>query len=189
MASTSTDFTLLLTHVSPRGLFHNCVREAVLQQDGAPAHYGLPVREYLDDIFSGGRVRRGSDMVWHPRRPDLTTCDNSHLVTVKEKMSHLRLTTVEDIKTAIRDCFNDFQPSAWKKMSGITRGKTKICAENGGEHTGNFYLACIGTLWSLCTQCRSVRHLRKHPRWPKILRPLYSHLQPWKRQRQGHHTK
>jgi hypothetical protein len=26
---------------------------AILQQDGAPAHYALPVSEYLDDKFSG----------------------------------------------------------------------------------------------------------------------------------------
>jgi hypothetical protein len=40
-------------------------------------------------------------------------------------------------KTAIRDCFNDFQPSIWKKMSRRTWGKIKICEENGGDHTDN----------------------------------------------------
>jgi hypothetical protein len=50
---------------------------AVLQQDGAPAHVALPVRECLDDRFSGRWIGRGSDMVWPPRSPDLTTCDNS----------------------------------------------------------------------------------------------------------------
>jgi hypothetical protein len=48
----------------------------------------------------------------------------------------LRLTRVEDLKTAVRDCFNNFKPSTWK-MSRRTRGKIKICAENGREHTVN----------------------------------------------------
>jgi hypothetical protein len=31
---------------------------AVLQQDGAPANVALPVREYLEDRFSGRRIGR-----------------------------------------------------------------------------------------------------------------------------------
>jgi hypothetical protein len=31
------------------------------------------------------------------------------------------------------------------------RGKIKICAKSEGEHTDNVQLACIGTLWPLCT--------------------------------------
>jgi hypothetical protein len=57
---------------------------------------------------------------------------------VKEKISQLRLTTVEDLETAIRDLFNDFQQSTWKKTSRRTWGRIKICAENGREHTDNF---------------------------------------------------
>jgi hypothetical protein len=87
---------------------------AILQQDGAPAHFALPVGEYLDDRFSGRWIGCGSDMMWLPRSPDLTTCDNSLWGIVKDKLSHLRLPTIEDLKAAIRNCFNDFQPSAWK---------------------------------------------------------------------------
>jgi hypothetical protein len=54
---------------------------------------------------------------------------------VKEKISQFCLTTVEDLKTAIKDCFNDFRPPTWKKMSRSTRGKIKICVEKeGGEY-------------------------------------------------------
>jgi hypothetical protein len=45
--------------------------------------------------------------------------------------------TAEDQKTAVRDCFNDFQPSTWK-LSRRIRRKIRINAENGGEHTDNF---------------------------------------------------
>jgi hypothetical protein len=52
-------------------------------------------------------------------------------------ISHLRLITVGDLKTAVRDCFNDFQPSTWM-MSRRTWGGIKICAESRGKHTNNF---------------------------------------------------
>jgi hypothetical protein len=45
-------------------------------------------------------------------------------------ISQLCLTTVEDLKTAIRDCFNDFKPSRWKMMSRKTWGKIKMCLDN-----------------------------------------------------------
>jgi hypothetical protein len=92
---------------------------AILQQDGAPAQYALLVRQYLDDKFSGRWIGRGSDMAWPSRRPDLTKCDKSLWGIVKEKICQLRLTTVEDLKTAIMDCFNDFQPSTWKMSRRI----------------------------------------------------------------------
>jgi hypothetical protein len=47
------------------------------------------------------------------------------------------LTTVEDLKVAIKDLISDFQQSTLKKMSRRTWGKIKICAENGGERTDN----------------------------------------------------
>jgi hypothetical protein len=41
--------------------------------------------------------------------------------TVKHTIPQLRLLRIEDLKEAVRDCFNGFQESAWK-MSGRTRG-------------------------------------------------------------------
>jgi hypothetical protein len=67
---------------------------AILQQDGAPAHYALRVREYLDDKFSERWIGSGFDIAWSPRSPDLTICDNSLWGTVRETIFQLRLTTV-----------------------------------------------------------------------------------------------
>jgi hypothetical protein len=86
----------------------------VLKQDGKPAQFALRVRGYLEDKFSVKWIRRGSNMVWPPRSLDLNTCDYSLWGIVKEKIFQLRLTTFEDLKTIIRECFNDFHTSAWK---------------------------------------------------------------------------
>jgi hypothetical protein len=97
--------TWFVTKMLERGL----EATADLQQDGAPALYALPDREYLEDKFSALWIARGSDMVWPPRNPDFTTRDSSLWGTVKEKISQLRLTTVEGLKAASSESFNDSQ--------------------------------------------------------------------------------
>jgi hypothetical protein len=59
--------------------------------------------------------------VWPPGRPN-STRDNSLWGTVKKKISQFPLTKTVDIKTDIRDCFDDFQLSTWK-ISKRTRGE------------------------------------------------------------------
>jgi hypothetical protein len=64
---------MLQTWFVPQLLESGLVTTVVLRQDGARAHCALPVREYLDNEFSARWIGRGSDMVWPPRSPQLTT--------------------------------------------------------------------------------------------------------------------
>ncbi|XP_071055457.1 uncharacterized protein [Onthophagus taurus] len=45
------------------------------QQDGAPPHYHLDVRRYLDTVFPARWIGRRGSVEWPPRSPDLTPCD------------------------------------------------------------------------------------------------------------------
>ena len=59
-----------------------------LLRDGAPAHFALPVCEFLSEHFHGWWIGRGSPatpapLKWPPRSPDLTTPDNSLLGVIK----------------------------------------------------------------------------------------------------------
>ena len=45
------------------------------QHDGAPAHFALDVREYLDNVFPNRWIGRGGPVQWPPRSPDLTPMD------------------------------------------------------------------------------------------------------------------
>ena len=48
----------------------------IYQQDGAPPHYALEVRKFLNDNFPGQWIGRGSETIaWPPRSPDLTPLD------------------------------------------------------------------------------------------------------------------
>ena len=45
------------------------------QHDGAPAHFSLDVREYLNNVFPNPWSGRGGPVQWPPRSPDLTPMD------------------------------------------------------------------------------------------------------------------
>ena len=45
------------------------------QQEGAPPHFALTIRNYLTDIFPGRWIGRASLRLWAPRSPDLTPKD------------------------------------------------------------------------------------------------------------------
>ena len=45
------------------------------QHDGAPAHFALDVREYLNNVFPNRWIGRGGPVQWPPRSPDLTPMD------------------------------------------------------------------------------------------------------------------
>jgi hypothetical protein len=54
--------------------------DVVFQQDGAPPHFHLDVRRYLNETLPGRWIdRAGNDdlpmLLWSPRSPDLTPCD------------------------------------------------------------------------------------------------------------------
>lgn len=55
-------------------LFPN-VDDLWLQQDGAPPHYAVSVRNYLDRVFPARWIGRRGTIEWPPRSPDLTPLD------------------------------------------------------------------------------------------------------------------
>lgn len=48
--------------------------QVIFQHDGAPAHFTLVVRDYLDDTFEAW-IGRGGDIAWPARSPDLNPLD------------------------------------------------------------------------------------------------------------------
>jgi hypothetical protein len=50
-------------------------RKLTFMQDGAPPHYSLAVRNYLDTEFPNNWIGRGGPIPWPPRSPDITPMD------------------------------------------------------------------------------------------------------------------
>ena len=68
----------------------------VFQQDGAPPHWGLIVRDFLNETFPNRWIGRNGPTPWPPRSPDITPLDFFLLGYVKDRVYR---TPVRDVKT------------------------------------------------------------------------------------------
>jgi hypothetical protein len=67
---------LLREHVIPQlGILYPNRRDIWFQQDGAPAHFGLQVRQFLDREFPNRWIGRRGAIEWPARSPDLNPLD------------------------------------------------------------------------------------------------------------------
>lgn len=79
------DFVNLMEDV-PLNVRHNMW----FQQDGAPAHFGRPVRIWLNENFPGRWIGSGAPISWQARSPDLTPLDFFYGDTLKIKCTPLK---------------------------------------------------------------------------------------------------
>ena len=91
-------------------------KDVWFQQDGAPAHFTLAVRQRLDEVFGNRWIGRGSDnhpepLPWPPRSPDLTTPDNALWGYINEKVRRQRYVTTDDLQNAVRAAFQTVTPA------------------------------------------------------------------------------
>ena len=107
-----------------------------LQQDGAPAHFALPVRALLNAEFPDRWIgRRSNSFAWPPRSPDLTTPDNSLWGFIKGQVSGIRYETIDQLKHAIIAAFASVSRNSLQKMAQRTWRRMELCKNNEGQHT------------------------------------------------------
>ena len=75
----------------------------VYQQDGAPSHFALLVREYLNRTFPNRWIVRGSPRLWTARSPDLTPTDCFLWGFVKDKVYRTKVRNLAVLKQRIRE--------------------------------------------------------------------------------------
>ena len=107
----------------------------IFQQDGAPPHFSLKVRDFLDKEFPGRWIGRGGPLAWPPRSPDLSPLDFFFWGYVKQLMytpaQPANLTDLKErIRVAVRSVTSDMLKRTWdsmkKRLSTLTR--------RGGSH-------------------------------------------------------
>jgi hypothetical protein len=74
----------------------------ILQQDGAPPHCGLQVRECLDRTYPRRWIGRDGPMPWPPRSPDITPLDFFLWGYVKSNVFRTPVNRLDDLKSRIR---------------------------------------------------------------------------------------
>jgi hypothetical protein len=102
--------------MSPQLRDRDLLDDVWFQQDGAPAHFALSVRNILNKHFPGRWIGRSSPalpapLTWPPRSPDLSTPDNSLCGIIKDQVSARRYYSSDDLRRAVKDAFTLVQPS------------------------------------------------------------------------------
>lgn len=78
----------------------------MFQQDGAPPHWSLDVRTFLNDTFPQRWIGRGGPIPWPPRSPDITPLDFFLWGYVKDRVYATPVKDLQDLKQRIRIVIN-----------------------------------------------------------------------------------
>lgn len=104
-----------------------------LQQDGAPAHYAVAVRNTLDVQFPGKWIGRGAAIDYPARSPDLTCLDYYLWGRLKSMVYVERPTTREDMKARIRHAVASISPEEIQRSVDNFRVRMELCIANDGK--------------------------------------------------------
>ena len=104
------------------------------QQDGAPPHFAVDVRQYLDHQFPQRWIGRGGPIRWGPRSPDLTPLDFflwGHLKNIVYK------TPVKDLTELRRRINNEIESISKETLCNVFFNIVKrmhLCVQSDGNH-------------------------------------------------------
>ncbi len=110
------------------------VRSVFFQQDGAPPHFAVDVRQYLDHQFPQRWIGRGGPIRWAPRSPDLTPLDFflwGHLKNIVYK------TPVKDLTELRRRINNEIESISKETLCNVFFNIVKrmhLCVQSDGNH-------------------------------------------------------
>lgn len=112
--------------------------QMIFQHDGCPAHFAVPVREYLNRRYRLW-IGRGSVFPWPARSPDLTVLDFYLWGRIKDLVFATQPTTKEDMQDRIRNAINSLSTAEIETAVLSTTQRLRLCIQNNGrqfEHLG-----------------------------------------------------
>ena len=114
---------------------NNILQEEIwYQQDGAPAHFGRCVTDFLNATFPGRWIGRRGPIEWPPRSPDLNPLDYYLWGYLKCKVYRNRPNNLLDLKQRIRDEMLLISPNTLRKALANFRDRLGHCLAVNGEH-------------------------------------------------------
>lgn len=109
--------------------------DIIFMQDGAPPHWGLGVRGWLNEHLPGRWMGRGSpNLPWPPRSPDLTPCDFFLWGFIKSKVYTTRPASLQDLRNRILVAFTEVSVEMRMKILLEYKARLEKIRENGGDH-------------------------------------------------------
>jgi transposase len=113
-------------------------RRLYFQQDGAPSHYSLVVREWLDQKFPDHWIGRRGPIEWPARSPDLTPPDFFLWGYLKNIVYMDKPSTLAELRSRIEQACAELQPSMCNKACKSVADRLKLCITAEGAHFENF---------------------------------------------------
>ncbi|XP_076246520.1 histone-lysine N-methyltransferase SETMAR-like [Calliopsis andreniformis] len=112
----------------------NVRQQMLLQQDGAPPHFGQQVRQYLNQRFEGRWIGRSGSIPWPPRSPDLNPFDFFLWGYIKQKVYAVEIDSENTLRDRIISAFAEVRAERIVQrvhLSLIRRARQ--CIETGGD--------------------------------------------------------
>ena len=109
----------------------NARQNMYYQNDGAPAHYGLHVREWLSENFPRRWIGRNGPIPWPPRSPDLNPLDYYLWGRMKALVYETEVNTQEELLRRIELAAAELRENRFQILratSAISR-RARICIE------------------------------------------------------------
>lgn len=108
--------------------------QIIFQQDGAPPHWNLNVRNHLDTVFPGRWIGRDGPIPWPPRSPDITPMDFSVWGFVKDTVYKTKVNNIAELRQKIIEAFQTIDPyqlqNTWRELEY----RLETLRATNGEH-------------------------------------------------------
>ena len=104
--------------------------------DGAPPHFSLTARQFLNDIYPGRWIGRGGPIAWPPRSPDLNPMDFYVWGHLKTLVYSTPVNDVESLRQRIVNGCETIQntPGIFQRVRQSMLRRAEACVESHGGH-------------------------------------------------------
>ena len=106
------------------------------QHDGAPPHFGVNVRQYLDQRFPQRWIGRGGPVAWPARSPDLNPLDFFLWGYLKSLVYETPVRNEEDLLAKIMASCTHVEaiPGIFQRVRESMTRRCNLCIEANGQH-------------------------------------------------------
>lgn len=106
----------------------------IFQQDGAPPHHALPVRQFLNRVFPNRWIGRRGYVEWPARSPDLTPLDFFLWGYIKNKVYITQPDTLQILRERINAACREITPDMLQNVRNEFTNRLYYCLAEDGRH-------------------------------------------------------
>ena len=110
------------------------IEDLIFMQDGAPPHFAIVVREWLNAHFPRRWMGRRGPHERPARSPNLTPCDFFLWGWLKEQVNSTKRTTLEELEGRIREVMSSIPQEFLVKSVDAVPGRLEKPVANAGVH-------------------------------------------------------